>query len=216
MNEQEKALIEKAAASVATEEAMKADVVARIATDAAEAAASVATDEAIKAKDDVKKPVAAAAAPEKKQEEDKPTKAAGPQPPIGFISAELVIRPEGYGHTKLLDPQATVAQVQAELESDVGFPEGSVSLAGLEGAVEVKGFLDREKRLCEYGLNAHDKVTIPLRASRFKRETPHIRFDVSTIGWTVKDGWITPEQAYAIRATEEEKELLKRMGLDPA
>jgi len=88
----------------------------------------------------------------------------------GFVSVDFVILPEGYGQTKKLDVQMSLAQVRQELENELSIPERSLFLMNMTGAAEVTGMLDMDKRLFEYGLNANDKVAIELRINYYQEQ----------------------------------------------
>merc|ERR1719161_2855772 len=90
--------------------------------------------------------------------------------PMGQISVDFVILPEGYGQTKKIDIRSQLSTVRAELENELSIPENSLFLMNMTGAVEVSGMLETEKCLYEYGLSASDKIGIELRINYYQEQ----------------------------------------------
>jgi len=121
----------------------------------------------------VEAPAAEAAPPD--DGADGAPEAAGPDGgddgiPMGQISVDFVILPEGYGQTKKIDIRSQLSTVRAELENELSIPENSLFLMNMTGAVEVSGMLETEKYLYEYGLSASDKIGIELRINYYQEQ----------------------------------------------
>merc|ERR1711904_462322 len=90
--------------------------------------------------------------------------------PMGQISVDFVILPEGYGQTKKIDIRSQLSTIRTELENELSIPENSLFLMNMTGAVEVSGMLETEKYLYEYGLSASDKIGIELRINYYQEQ----------------------------------------------
>jgi hypothetical protein len=117
--------------------------------------------------------------------------------PMGQISVDFVILPEGYGQTKKIDIRSQLAAVRAELESELSIPENSLFLMNMTGAVEVSGMLETEKYLYEYGLSASDKIGIELRINYYQEQAA--------------EAYVMPDMLDLPIVDEKTKEVVKRV-----
>lgn len=90
--------------------------------------------------------------------------------PGGECSVDFVILPEGYGQTKQMDIRLTIGKIRMELEQELSIPENSLFLMNMTGACEATDVLDDERALCEFGVNAGDKIGVELRINYFQEQ----------------------------------------------
>jgi len=91
-------------------------------------------------------------------------------PATGEVHLDLVILPEGYGQTKMVDVSRTVQNVRRDLESELSIPENSLFMMNLSGAAEFKEVLPDEKTFAQLGLKPGDKAGIELRINYYQEQ----------------------------------------------
>eukprot|EP00930_Biecheleria_cincta_P085481 TRINITY_DN74872_c0_g1_i1.p1 TRINITY_DN74872_c0_g1~~TRINITY_DN74872_c0_g1_i1.p1 ORF type:complete len:541 (-),score=126.74 TRINITY_DN74872_c0_g1_i1:180-1748(-) len=88
----------------------------------------------------------------------------------GEVHIDLVILPEGYGQTKMIDVSRTVQSIRKELENELSIPENSLYMMNLSGAAEFKEVLPDEKSLSQLGLKPGDRAGIELRINYYQEQ----------------------------------------------
>lgn len=88
----------------------------------------------------------------------------------GNVSIDFVILPEGYGQTKQVDINRTIARIRADLEGELSVPENTLFLMNLSGTVEIRDVLPDAKSLLELGIRPGDRVGIELRINYYQEQ----------------------------------------------
>mmetsp|Transcript_78594 Transcript_78594/g.143167 ORF Transcript_78594/g.143167 Transcript_78594/m.143167 type:complete len:543 (-) Transcript_78594:144-1772(-) len=108
-------------------------------------------------------------------------------PPVGGVSVDFVILPEGYGQTKMMDIGLTIGRIRADLENELSIPENSLFLMNMSGAAEVRDVLPDEKGLHEFGLKAGDRIGIELRINYYQEQPAEEYVMPDTLELKVRD-----------------------------